>query len=136
MGGRCARAFLGLASLGVHLPLGRPHPVLLPMIRSPHQVRVLLVVPSRLEHDTAWRRVRARPPDHAALNIYNVNGGERECYRVFRNIFFGPSEEFGPIAGAMPGALRTDAFWSRDPGRAIGELVDQVHGALLLRISP
>ena len=52
------------------------------------QLRVQLVVPSRLEHDTAWERIRARPVGDMALSVHSTPGGEVEAYRIFKEVFF------------------------------------------------
>ena len=79
--------------------------------RSRLQLRLLLVVPSRLEHDLAWARVLARPRTDTALNVHAVQGGTKEAYQIFRNIFFGPCLSLLPLAQRLPGALTSDAFW-------------------------
>ncbi|KAL1500123.1 hypothetical protein AB1Y20_012796 [Prymnesium parvum] len=75
-------------------------------------IHVRLVVPTRLEHEVAWARVKARPAEHISLNVHTVDGGEDEAYRIFRKIFFDNCERFLPTALAMPGAIQTDAFWT------------------------
>ncbi len=85
--------------------------------RNPADVRILLVVPTRLEHDVAWARVEARSRTHIGLNIHEVKGGKPECYKIFRDIFFSKSIKFLPRATDLPGAVATDAFW-----RSEGEL--------------
>ena len=69
------------------------------------------MVPSHLEHDSAWARVAARPAHDVALNVHTVDGGEREAYRIFQSIFYSPCEQLRPIAAQLPGASVTDAFW-------------------------
>ena len=80
-------------------------------VQSRLELRLLLVVPSRLEHDVAWARVEARPRTDVALNVHTVQGGPREAYHIFRNIFFGPCLSLLPLAQRLPGALTSDAFW-------------------------
>ena len=80
-------------------------------VRSRLELRLLLVVPSRLEHDVAWARVEKRPRTDVALNVHTVRGGTKEAYHIFRNIFFGPCLALLPLAQRLPGALTSDAFW-------------------------
>ena len=56
-----------------------------------------------LEHDVAWARVEARPRTDVALNVHTVQGGPREAYHIFRNIFFGPCLSLLPLAQRLPG---------------------------------
>ena len=74
-------------------------------------VRVLVVVPSHLEHDVAWARVQARPPSHNALNVHTPTGGAQEAYGIFKTIFFDACQAFQPQAAALPAALVSGAFW-------------------------
>ena len=98
---------------------------------SRFRLRVRFVVPSRLEHDTAWARVRARPPDDIALNIHKVKGGEREAYRIFRTIFFDACESFLATALTLPGVVPTEAFWAGIPAAEAlaSQVLDELHTA-------
>ena len=59
---------------------------LLSGVPSGVSLKLLLVVPSSLQHDMAWARVRTRSAAHVGLTVHNVQGGEREAYRIFRQV--------------------------------------------------
>ena len=72
-------------------------------------IKVVAVIPSRLEHDVAWARVQSRTRGNIALNVHG--NGEKKAYTVFKDIFFEPAAAFLGKAQNVPGALVTDAFW-------------------------
>ena len=91
---------------------GRSHRSQPPELRSQRlELRLLLVVPSRLERDVAWARVLARPRTSPALNVHTVQGGAKAASELFQKVFFGPSLALLPLAQQLPGALTSDAFW-------------------------
>ena len=78
--------------------------------RGGWDVRLVVVVPDRIDHDLSWGRVRARAASDAALSVH-IDGGEREAYRIFRTVFYDACLAFRPAAAALPGAVTSAAFW-------------------------
>jgi hypothetical protein len=88
------------------------------------RVRVLLVVPDRLEHDIAWQRIRDRPSTDIALSCH-IDGGPDKAYSMFHNIFFLASQKLLPLAQSLPGAEVSSAFW--ESLEASEQLADVLH---------
>lgn len=88
------------------------------------RIRVLLVVPDRIERDLAWQRVSDRSPSDIALSCH-IPGGADKAYSIFNNIFYLPSRALLPLAQALPGAEVSGAFW--DGIEAMHQLADVLH---------
>jgi hypothetical protein len=75
------------------------------------RIKMVCVVPSRLDRECAWARVEARSEGDLALSVHAEGGGKEAAYRVFREVFFEPSLAFLGRAQSVPGAMVSDAFW-------------------------
>jgi len=75
-----------------------------------YDVRVLAIVPERLDHDAFWNRVQARDAKtHIGLAI-GEKLSQKEAYKIFRSFFFEQCEDFLPVALHAPGAVVSDIF--------------------------
>jgi len=91
-------------------------------------LRLLAVVPKDLDHDSFWERVLQRDPKtHIGLAI-GPKLSKDQAYKIFKGIFFDPSEEFLALASSAPGAITTDDFTRKVRGgeKLLCSLVEKI----------
>mmetsp|Transcript_20022 Transcript_20022/g.43266 ORF Transcript_20022/g.43266 Transcript_20022/m.43266 type:complete len:1095 (-) Transcript_20022:608-3892(-) len=75
-----------------------------------YDIRFLIIVPENLDHDAFWARVKMRDyKTHIGLAI-SPKLSEKEAYKIFKNFFYDPCEEFNPVVAKAPGALESGIF--------------------------